>query len=156
TGFGTVLADFDLDGSLDLALVNGRVLRGPGGDPALGFWAPYAERNQLLAGDGAGKFRDLSPSNKAFCGRADVGRGLACDDLDGDGAPDLLVTATGGRARLFKNVAPDRGHWLTVRAYDPALKRDAYGAEVRVRAGGREWLRLVNPAQSYLCSGSPL
>src|SRR5262249_8427486 len=71
TGFGTVLADFDLDGSLDLALVNGRVLRGPGGDPALGFWAPYAERNQLLAGDGAGKFRDLSPSNKAFCGRAD-------------------------------------------------------------------------------------
>ena len=27
-------------------------------------------------------------------------------------------------------------------------------AEVRVRGGGREWLRLVNPAESYLSSGS--
>ena len=25
TGFGTVMADFDLDGNIDLALVNGRV-----------------------------------------------------------------------------------------------------------------------------------
>jgi hypothetical protein len=25
-----------------------------------------------------------------------------------------------------------------------------------VRAGGREWLRLVQPAQSYLCSGDVL
>src|SRR5581483_2561863 len=71
-------------------------------------------------------------------------------------APDLLVTATGDRARLFRNVAPNRGHWLTVRALDPRLKRDAYGAEVRVKAGGKTWLRVVNPAQGYLCSGSPL
>src|SRR5205085_1200381 len=29
TGFGTVMADFNNDGAIDLALVNGRVLRGP-------------------------------------------------------------------------------------------------------------------------------
>jgi enediyne biosynthesis protein E4 len=158
TGFGTLMADFDLDGSLDIAVVNGRVLRG--GDAAftvLGFWEPYAERNQLFANDGTGKFRDLSPANKPFCGRWNVGRGLACADFDNDGAPDLLVIAIGGRARLFKNVAPQRGHWLQVRALDPALgNRDAYGAEVRVRAGGRQWLRVINPAQSYLCSNTPL
>ena len=34
------------------------------------------------------------------------------------GAIDLLVTTIGGPARLFRNVAPRRGHWLTVRALD--------------------------------------
>jgi hypothetical protein len=157
TGFGTLLADFNLDGALDLAIVNGRVFRGGlARDTGMGFWETYAERNQLFANDGAGKFHDLSPGNKAFCGHYNVARGLIWDDFDNDGAPDLLVTTIGGRARLFKNVAPNRGHWLTVRALDPLRKRDAYGAEVRVRAGGREWLRLVNPAESYLSSSSPL
>ena len=55
----------------------------------------------------------------------------------------------------MRNVAPGRGHWLAVRAVDPNLNRDAYGAEVRVRAGGREQLRLVNPGESYLSSNAP-
>jgi enediyne biosynthesis protein E4 len=157
TGFGTVAADFNLDGELDLAVVNGAIARGSAPkDTGLGFWEPYADRNQLFANDGTGRFRDVSTANKAFCGRWQVGRGLACADVNGDGAPDLLVTAIGDRARLFRNVAPDRGHWLKVRAVFPELKRDAYGAEVRVRAGGREWLRLINPAESYFCSGLPI
>jgi enediyne biosynthesis protein E4 len=157
TGFGTLMADFNLDGALDIAVVNGRVLHGGSAkDTDLGFWETYAERNQLLANDGTGKFHDLSPANIPFCGRWNVARGLACADFDNDGAPDLLVTTVGNRARLFRNVAPERGHWLKVRAFDPQLKRDAYGAEVRVRGGPREWLRLINPAESYLCSSSPL
>ncbi len=157
TGFGTVLADFNLDGALDLAIVNGRVLQGgPASGTDLGWWETYAERNQLFANDGTGKFRDVSSANKALCGAWNVARGLACDDFDDDGAPDLLVTTVAGRARLLHNVAPDRGHWLKVRAVFPKLKRDAYGAEVRVQAGGHEFLRLVNPAESYLCSSSPL
>jgi hypothetical protein len=165
TGFGTILADLNLDGTLDLAVVNGDVLRSNRNhDTGLGFWEPYAAKNQLFANvltQSVGtrkeiQFRDLSASNPALCGYGNVARGLACADLDDDGAPDLLVTAIGARARLLRNVAPRRGHWLKVRAVDPALKRDAYGAEVRVRAGDREWLRLVNPAQSYLCSNDPL
>ncbi len=157
TGFGTLLADFDLDGSLDLAIVNGRVARGgPARDTGLGFWETYAEKNQLFANDGSGKFRDVSLANPPFCGFWNVGRGLACADFDNDGAPDLLITPIGDRARLFRNVAPDRGHWLKVRTLDPKLKRDAYGAEVRVRAGQQKWLRLVNPAGSFQCSSSPI
>jgi hypothetical protein len=157
TGFGTLMADFDLDGALDIAVVNGRVFRGgTAQDTRLGFWEPYAERNQLFANDGTGTFRDVSLANTAFCGHWNVARGLACSDFDDDGAPDLLLTTIGDRARLFRNVAPDRGHWLKVRAFDPKRKRDAYGAEVRVRAGGQTWLRVINPAQSYLSSGSPL
>jgi hypothetical protein len=54
TGFGTVLADFDQDGVLDLAVVNGRVYSaGRVVSPDLGpFWGRYGERNRLWAGSG--------------------------------------------------------------------------------------------------------
>jgi hypothetical protein len=155
TGFGTVLGDFDNDGALDLAVVNGRVARAAKPeDESLGpHWGLYAERNQLFIGNGGGKFRDVSRQEPALCGRFNVARGLAYADVDGDGALDLLVTTVAGRARLYRNVAPDRGHWLMVRAVDPKLGgRDAYGAEVRVTAGERRWTRLVNPGSSFLSS----
>jgi hypothetical protein len=157
TGFGTVLADFDHDGALDVAVVNGRVSRNePLGEKTLGpFWSQYAERNQLFANDGTGRFRDISSDSQPFCGTPGVYRGLACGDIDGDGALDLLVTTLAGPARLYRNVAPKRGHWLLVRAIDPDLNRDAYGAEITVRAGERRWTRWINPGYSYLCSNDP-
>ncbi len=163
TGFGTVFADFDQDGFSDLAIVNGRVRRGtPTGGmaqviPELGpHWSAYGDRNQLFANMGSGKFRDVSPENPPFCGTPVVGRGLACGDIDGDGAMDLLVTAVASPARLYRNVAPRRGHWLMVRAIDPALGgRDAYGAEVSVQAGGRRQVSWINPGYSYVCSNDP-
>jgi hypothetical protein len=157
TGFGTVLADFDHDGALDLAIVNGAITRqhaGPGGSLE-SFWSAYFQRNQLFANDGKGVFRDVSESNVPFCGPEAVSRGLACGDLDNDGALDLLVTSIAGPARLYRNVAPKRGHWLMIRAVDPALKRDAYGAEIVVYAGDRHWMRWINPAYSYVCSNDP-
>ena len=156
TGWGTLMADFDNDGALDVAVANGRVYRGATAkNTGLGFWEDYVEYNQLYANDGNGVFRDISATNPALCRVWNVARGLACADFDNDGSLDLLVVSNGGPARLFRNVAPKRGHWLTVRAVDPALHRDAYGAEVRVRANGRQWLRLVDPAQSYLSSCTP-
>jgi enediyne biosynthesis protein E4 len=155
TGFGTVLGDFDQDGALDLAIVNGRVARNDQPeDSSLGpHWSLYAERNHLLINNGVGSFKDISHDNPALCGTPNVARGLAYGDIDGDGALDLLVTTVAGKARLYRNVAPNRGHWLLVRAVDPTFGgRDAYGAEVRVRAGDRSWLRLINPGSSFLCS----
>jgi enediyne biosynthesis protein E4 len=157
TGFGTLLADFDNDGALDLAVVNGRVsARALPEDWSLGpFWSKYGDRNQLFAGDGHGRFRDISAQNDSFSGCFNVARGLVGGDVFGDGAQDLLVTTVNGSARLFRNVAPKRGHWLSVRAYDPALKRDALGAEVRVTAGGKTRTVWLHPAESYLCSSEP-
>lgn len=157
TGFGTLMADFDLDGALDIAIANGRITAdGSAKGTGLGFWEAYAERNQLFINDGSGKFRDLSSGNTGFCGQWNVARGLACLDYDDDGAPDLLVTSIADRARLYRNVVPNRGHWLKVRAFDPKLNRDAYGSEVRVRLAGGERFRVINPAESYLSSSSPV
>ncbi len=163
TGFGTILADFDLDGALDIAVVNGRVSRGPPLDPKklsatvsdAVFWSRYVERNQLFHNDGHGVFRDISRGNEALCGIFAVSRGLVWGDFDDDGRIDLVTTAVAGPARFYRNVAPRRGHWLIVRARDPALKRDAYGAVVRFKAGDRQRIGVINPGQSYLCSGDP-
>jgi hypothetical protein len=171
TGWGAVLADFDHDGALDLALVNGRVARGHAANPPLGpHWSRYAERNQLFAGNGTGSFADISTTNKPLCGTPGVYRALVVADIDGDGALDLLVTAVAGPARLYRNVAPKRGHWLIVRAVDPASPRptlspsggegrvrgrDAYGADIAVWAEGRRWVSGIYPGQGYLSSHDP-
>ncbi len=165
TGFGTVLADFDLDGHLDAAVVNGHVVRTRTTPiAALGpHWGWYADRNQLFANDGKGRFTDVSPRNGAFCDRWNVARGLALGDIDGDGKLDLLVVAIEAPARLYRNIAPTTGHWLTVRTRLPSprdradrtMDRDALGAEVVVEAGPRRWVRLVHAANSYLSSSDP-
>jgi hypothetical protein len=163
SGFGAALADFDLDGRLDLAFVNGHIARRKSyvDDARLGpHWNKYAERNQLFRNQGDGVFEDISQANPALCGVPNVGRGLCWGDIDGDGTIDLLVTTIAGPAKLLRNIAKTSGHWLAVEAMlphaehldDPRRDRDACGAEVVVRAGERRWLRLVNPADSYQCS----
>jgi enediyne biosynthesis protein E4 len=163
TGFGAVFADFRQSGFPDLAVVNGRVRRSqvPGAVVPLiaslgAHWSAYAERNQLFANDGSGRLRDISEANATFCGQAAIGRALCCGDIFGDGSMSLLATYIHGPARLYRNIAPHRGHWLIIKAIDPALGgRDAYGARVRIHAAGRWRAGWVNPGYSYACSNDP-
>ncbi len=152
TGFGCGFFDFDNDGDLDLALVNGRVKRGPAapGTSPGGFWSRYAESNLLLRNDGGSGFADVSSAAGALTTWIEISRGLAFGDIDGDGDLDLVEGSLAG-IRLFRNDAPPPGaHWLLVRAVSG--KRDALGASVALVAGGRRMVRLALPAYSYASS----
>jgi hypothetical protein len=156
TGFGTVLADFDLNGAPDLALVNGLVRRAlPGQLPVKpgvsAWWARYAQRSQIFSNIGHGRCRDVSLDNPALCGQAVVGRSLAAGDLDNDGAIDLVLGDVGGPAVIYRNVAPRNGSWLRISLVDPACgERDAIGAEVLVAFGGQRRWGVLQPATSFL------
>jgi hypothetical protein len=156
TGWGCGFFDFDNNGNLDLAVVNGGVRRGPIYPQAkLGrFWNPYAEPNLLFRGDGQGHFTDVSAQGGDFTRRAESTRGLAFGDFDNDGRVDLVTNTLDNTLRLYRNVAPTQGnHWLLVRAL--AGKRDALGARIDLRSGDHKWTRLILSAYSYLSSSDP-
>ncbi len=157
TGFGAGFFDFDNDSDVDLALVNGRIARGSllVHKKEASYWDDYAEPNMLFQNDGAGKFQNVSDQAGTFCSTVENSRGLAFGDIDNDGDIDLLVTNSGGAARLYRNDVNEKNHWLTVRAVDPALKRDAIGAKVTVEFAGKRIMNFIAPGYSYLCSTDP-
>ena len=169
TAFGCVLLDWEHDGDLDVALVNGGV-RLPSTletsrrvaplsvdsmipDDKL---APFAEVNQLFTNGGKGKFAEFLSSNDPYVESAELSRGLAAGDVDNDGDIDLLVTNAGASPKLYENTSEKKGNWLICSAIEPKLgKRHAYGAELSVVCGERTFRQSVNPGVSYLISGDP-
>ncbi len=157
TGFGTVAFDIELDGDLDIAVANGRVVRAePKTDSALSFpWNMFCEPNLAYLNDGAGTFTTIGLAGASFTSPAEISRGLAAGDFDNDGDVDIVVNSIEGHARLYRNDAPRSGSWLGVRAWDPRLMRDAIGARVTVASGGTTSTRVVDTGSSYLSAHDP-
>ena len=153
TGFGCGFFDFDHDTDLDIALVNGRVMRGPilPGARIGTFWNPYAEPNLLFENNGHGQFSDVGARGGTFTSQVEISRGLAFGDIDRDGDLDFVVGNIWGAPRVFRNDAPAPGsHWLAIRAMTG--KRDAIGAQVTVVTAEEKFVGLILPAYSYLSS----
>jgi hypothetical protein len=154
TGVGTALFDLELDGDLDLIVANGRMFRRRplAGAMLSDHWKPYGEPNQLFVNRGDGRFDEVVEGCGAACDDIEVSRGLVAGDLDRDGDVDLVIANSNGSVRLYRNEAPRQGHWLALRAIDPALRRDAVGARVEVQLDGRVLSRTVTAARSYFSS----
>ena len=145
-GFGCLLLDSDLDGSLDLAVVNGHIddtvrnVRNVG----------YAQPPQLFLNNGKGIFRDVASELGGGFAQPKVGRGLAYGDFDRDGDLDLLVTCNHGPAYLYRNDLLAGNRSIRIRLVGTKSNRDAIGATVRIFHGGSSQSRLVKGGSSYL------
>jgi enediyne biosynthesis protein E4 len=145
-GFGCVFVDADLDGNLDLVVVNGHIddtvrsVRNVG----------YAQRPHLFLNRGDGTFQDVASAIGSDFGIPRVGRGLAFGDFDRDGDSDLLVTTNNGPALLFRNDQASGNQSIRFHLIGTKSNRDGIGATVRVTAGGVTQSRLVRSGSSYL------
>jgi hypothetical protein len=151
-GFGVVFADYDNDGDLDLAIVNGHVI-----DNIAMFrsGAKHAQQRLLLENTGTGRFRDASArSGPGFAGER-VGRTVVSGDVDNDGDLDLLVTSNGQGVELLLNDGGNRNNALLLRLVGTRSNRDAIGARLRLTAGGRAQVREVTSGSSYLGQNDP-
>ena len=145
-GFGCVFFDADLDGSLDLAVVNGHIddtvrnVRNVG----------YAQPPQLFLNNGRGSFGDVASQAGGGYGQPKVGRGLAYGDFDRDGDLDLLMTSNNGPAYLYRNDQLAGNRSIRFQLVGTKSNRDAIGATVKIFTGGTSQSRLVKGGSSYL------
>jgi hypothetical protein len=146
-GFGCVFFDADLDGKLDLAVVNGHIeetvrnIRGNVG---------YAQPPQLFLNSGGGKFRDVAALAGEGFAQPKVGRGLAYGDFDRDGNLDLLLTTNNGPAYLYHNENRAGNRSIRFHLIGTKSNRDGIGAIVRIFYEGQSQTRTVKGGSSYL------
>lgn len=137
--FGVAFLDFDNDGTLDLAAVNGSTV-----GPAI----------FVYRGKGDGTFQDVNDLTGAGSIPAASGRGLATADLDLDGDLDLIVSNAGGPPRLLRNDGGNKNHWVRVAPRGLHSNRPGVGTKVEIKAG-RLWQKQeVTAGSGYMSQSS--
>jgi hypothetical protein len=171
-GWGTMFFDFDNDGWLDLMLVNGHVY--PEVD-SQHLGSNFQEPRILYHNNGNGTFADISATAGPGITNVSSSRGLAIGDLWNDGKLSAVVSNMNAPPSLLVNQARANNHWVAFRltgAYPtpktseaktgalqspvaPAVNgskstRDAIGARIKVKVGGRTLVDEVRSGSSFI------
>ena len=145
--WGTVFADVDNDGWLDLLSVNGHVY--PQVD-SLPSGARYREPSNLFLNNRDGTFCDASALAGSALITPRVGRGLAAADFDNDGNIDFVAENLDGQPMLLHNAGTSGFHWVSFELAGSKSNRLALGARVTISAGGVTQTEEVRSGGSYL------
>jgi hypothetical protein len=165
-GWGAGIHDFDLDGNLDILVVNGHIQ----GNMVLWYLRHFAEAaptdvpqmrpeayragadqsRLLFLGKGDGTFVDVTDEAGSTFSTEWMGRGAAFGDLDRDGMLDVVVTNKNQPAQVLVNHMPRRGSWLALELRGRPPNVFAIGARARVHVGTEVFTREVYAGTSYL------
>lgn len=125
-GFGAQSIDYDLDGDLDLAVLNGHI------ENSVSTRQFYRQPAQLFANLGTKlKLTEVTDASK-YWSQNHVGRGLARLDWNQDGKPDLAVTHQSEPSALLINQTKVNHHWIHLELRGTESERDAIGTRVEV------------------------
>jgi enediyne biosynthesis protein E4 len=149
TGWGTVLADLDQDGFLDLVATNGHIRKEPG------QLYEYENPPIVWRNRGDGRFTNVTAGAGPYFQALHLGRGLACGDLDGDGDLDLVVVHHHAPSVVLWNESPRSGNYLRIQLQGRGANRDAIGTRLIADVGERRLLRTIDGGGSYLSSSDP-
>jgi enediyne biosynthesis protein E4 len=174
--WSALITDLDLDGRKDIFVTNGLVK-----DVTSQDYIAFLANDQTMAGATKGgdvDFMQLIEAmsstpipNYAFHNRGGLSfvnaaaawgldtpsfsSGAAYGDLDGDGAPDLVVNNVNAEAFVYRNnaraVAPSN-RWLQVRLEGEGKNRFGVGARVSVVVGGDTLVQEQHPARGFQSS----
>jgi hypothetical protein len=145
-GWGVSFLDLDLDGWLDLFLVNGHVYPEV---EQLKTEAGYRQRKVVYHNRGNGRFEDVTERLGPPVTVPKAGRGAAFADLDNDGDLDILVNNVHEPPDLYRVDHRQPRSWLTVRLVGAKSNRSAIGARLRVTAGSVTQVHEVRGGGSY-------
>jgi len=151
-GFGTKFVDLDLDGWLDIFVVNGHVI-----DNITLFNRDYqhAQEKQIFINQGNETFLDQTKTIGGDLLEPTVGRGAAFGDIDNDGDIDIAISNNNGKANLLSNEGKPKGHWIGFQLEGKTCNREAIGSKLKITTDSGIQVAWVNPAASYLASNDP-
>lgn len=146
-GFGTTSLDFENDGDMDLAIVNGHI-------EDLQFKsAPFKMKPQLFSNQ-RGSFQEMTSTFggehlDAYFSRPALGRGLVRCDWNGDGQDDLVATHLDSPAALLQNNTASGLAWLQIELVGTRCERSAVGAVVTVETDRGQWTQWLKSGDGY-------
>ena len=169
-GWGGKFFDYDSDGWLDLYVTNGWVSAGPENyvtdifamviKPGVDFadarnWPPMGnktlsgyQKKKLFHNERGQVFADHAPRHGVDSVKD--GRGVAIADFDNDGRLDMFVANANSTPFLYRNIAPRGPHWAEfVLEGRGKSNPSAIGAQLRLTAGGRTYLRMVDGGNGF-------
>ena len=139
-GWGLTAIDIDNDGFVDLAAIV-ETANGP--------------RVKVFRNKGDGTFEDVSRAlGLDSVSLVNAPRGLIAADVDGDGAPDLLVTQIDAAPILLHNEGGNKNHFVRLDLGGYADNKTALGSKVEIFANG-QWQKWELAGASGLATQAP-
>ncbi len=138
-GWGLTAVDIDNDGWVDFAAI---VETGAG------------PQVKVFRNKGDGTFEDVSSRLGLDSLHLKDPRGLIAADVDGDGAPDLIVTQENAPPVLLRNVGANKNHFVRLDLSGYADNKTAIGSKVEIFANG-QWQKWELAGASGLATQAP-
>lgn len=149
--FGTVAADFDLDGWADLFVANGHIWD----LTSLNFGHLYEMPPQLFHNLQGKRFNDDSQGAGDYFSNQWLGRAVAIGDLDLDGDSDLIVTHELKPAAVLKNDSQRSGRSAILKLTGRNATRSPLGTRISYRCDSVNYLHHIPAGGSFQASHDP-